>query len=67
MRLYTWLWIGWVAYFLALETWALLRPARGDTFSEHIWYLRDRLGSFFWFMLAGFLFWLVYHFLIEKP
>lgn len=32
-------WIFWVAFFLAVEGWALIRKGRNDTFSEHWWAL----------------------------
>lgn len=64
-RFYTWAWIIWVLWFLVIEALALIDKDRKDTFSEHVWTVRDHGGSLFWFMLAGFLLWLAYHFLFE--
>lgn len=32
-------WTFWILFFLVVEGYALLRPTRGDTFSEHWWRL----------------------------
>lgn len=65
MTRYTWAWIVWIAWFLVWEGMALLDKDRGDTFSEHVWLVLRVGGSFLWFILAGFLAWLIYHFLWE--
>lgn len=39
MSWYTWAWIGFGVYFAAVETLALIRSKRGDTLSEHLWWL----------------------------
>lgn len=36
---FTLAWVAWVLFFLVVEAWALLRKARGDTFSENWWSL----------------------------
>lgn len=64
-------WIIWLAWFLFWETWALIErntgavPIEKETFSDHIWFLRNLDNSFITFMLTAFLLWLVYHFLVE--
>lgn len=58
-----WFTIGWIIIIvaaLALETAALLRKKRGDTFSEHAWALL-RKSPVIWFTLLGLLIWLVIH------
>jgi hypothetical protein len=38
MTYWTWLWLGWLAYFAVVEGLAiLLGKDRGATFSEHVW------------------------------
>lgn len=34
---WTWAWIGWTAYFAAVEGMALTNSKAGDTLSEHVW------------------------------
>jgi len=64
---FTWAWIIWIAWFLFWETWSLIERAPGnkETFSDHIWALRNSGGSFAWFMVAALVLWLAYHFIIE--
>lgn len=65
MSKFTVAWIIWVAWFIFWEGWALLDRARGDTLSEYVWLLRNKGGTFVAFMLAGFLCWLLWHFIVE--
>lgn len=37
MDIWTWLWLGWLVTFAAVEGVALVRKAPGDTLSEHVW------------------------------
>lgn len=77
MSAWTWLWLGWGVYFLAVEAAALYDSKPGNTLSEHIWLWlgtqrrrpgepeRQRSG---WtqlrrVLLLAFLAWLVVHFL----
>lgn len=63
---YTYLWVGWLAAFLAVEAFALVnREPGGDTLSEHVWHVLDK-GDFWYYLLGAFLTWLVVHFLARK-
>ena len=67
---FTWAWVVWIVWFLFWEAWALIERAKypkeaGETFSEHIWFLRNNGGSFAAFMVAGLVLWLAYHFIVE--
>lgn len=42
--MFTALWAGWLALFIVIEAWALIRRKRDDTLSENVW---D------WFCLRG--------------
>jgi len=55
-------WIIWGLAFIGLEAWALIRSEKGDTLSEQVWALFG-VSNVVWFMGAGFLLWLVIHFL----
>ena len=59
---FTALWVAWALMFAAVEGVALMRKRSGDTLSEHVWLLL-RLRGPAWFLGAGFLAWLVIHFL----
>jgi hypothetical protein len=75
VNIWRWLWVGWLGFFLTLETIALVRLAPGDTFSEFVWWLigtrpgepvghwsaRHVLGAF---LVFGLLFWLMGHFIL---
>lgn len=37
MSVWSWLWLAWIAAFVALEGITLARKAPDDTLSEHIW------------------------------
>lgn len=37
MSAWSWLWLGWLAYFAVVEGAALANSRTGDTLSEHIW------------------------------
>lgn len=39
MTWHTWAWIGFGLYFAVIEGLALARSRRGDTLSEHLWWL----------------------------
>lgn len=69
--LFSALWLGFVLYFVAVETWALVREhrtgERGYTLSEHVWHiigLRDkRTKRIRWQRIGalGFWAWLTVH------
>lgn len=66
MTIWTWLWVFWLAFFLAIEGAAIINKAPGDTLSEHIWKwfrIRDKPRAWTWrrAVLAGFLVWLLVH------
>ena len=61
-------WLGWLLMFAVIEGAALFNKQQGDTLSEHIWEwfaVKDKPKGYRIrrFALAGFLFWLVIHFL----
>lgn len=69
MRKWKWswwslLWAAWIVLFFAIEIPAVLNGSPDDTLSEHVWHLLS-IGSVFWFLVAGLLIWLLYHFLWE--
>ncbi|MET9861973.1 hypothetical protein ABZY93_22150 [Streptomyces smyrnaeus] len=37
MDVWSWLWVGWLGAFAAIEGTALLNSREGDTLSEHVW------------------------------
>ena len=58
--------VGWIALViagLALETVALVRKQRGDTASEHIWWLLRR-SPVIWFLALGLFAWMIVHFFL---
>lgn len=60
----SWFSIGWIVLVvagLALEAAALIRKQKGDTASEHIWWLL-RKSVVFWFLGLGLFIWLLVHF-----
>lgn len=65
---FTAVWLAWGAIFGVAEYRAVKRGRRGDTLSEHVWWLRDRipfrLGRW---LIGGFLAWLAFHFIAEGP
>ncbi|MGH3441991.1 MAG: hypothetical protein ACRDUY_08090 [Nitriliruptorales bacterium] len=61
LDLVTWLWLAWIAAFVALEAYGV---ARAEALTDHIRPL-VRSGSLPWFLTSGFIAWLGYHFLIE--
>jgi hypothetical protein len=63
-RPWVWLWIGWILLFFAIEIPAVLNDESTDTLSEHVWAIVAS-GSLGFFLVAGLLAWLAYHFLIE--
>lgn len=60
----TWAWIVWIAYFVVLETYALLNDARHDALTAHLrpLFIEHPLT---WFLAAGLWLWLGFHFLVE--
>jgi hypothetical protein len=58
---YTIGWVLWLVWFAVLEGLALYDPDPGDTLSEHVWYCAQQ--PVVWWTMAGFLCWLVIHFL----
>jgi hypothetical protein len=60
-RKYSILWAVWLTSFLTIEGFALIDRDTGDTLSEHVWFFAR--NSFVWWTLAGFLTWVVVHFL----
>lgn len=61
MTRWRWLWVAWLGLFLVIELPAIFNSESGDTLSENVW-LVTRI-PFFWWLLAGFLVWLVAHLL----
>lgn len=50
VSVFTFLWIGWVLFFLVVEGIALVRPQRDDTFSEGWWAVfRSRVKTVPWY------------------
>ena len=47
---YTWLWVGWIAYFFTVEGIAVFNKKKGDTFSENarafFGYTKDENGKY---------------------
>lgn len=64
MKKWSWLWLLWLLMFLAIELPAIFNDEPGDTLSEHVWALTSI--SFFWWLVAGFLVWLLTHLLGPK-
>ncbi|MEX1655529.1 hypothetical protein ABZ960_20470 [Streptomyces pseudovenezuelae] len=72
MTVWSWLWVGWLGAFVAIEGKALFNKTKGDTLSEHVWKWfatarvdHDPTG---WvrlrrFTLLAFMAWLSVHFL----
>ena len=73
MTVWTWLWLGWGAYFAVVEGFALANSRDGDTLSEHIWlwfgFTPGITRPISWwtrlrrFLMLAFLAWLDVHFL----
>lgn len=64
LTLYTLGWVLWALLFVVLETMAVLDKGRGDTLSEHVWWLTEP-----WpvrFAAGGLMFWAVLHFLTRR-
>lgn len=64
----SWFTVGWLVLLVAavaLEVAALANPAKGDTLSEHIWWLYKLpgYGTFAAWMITAFILWAVLHFL----
>lgn len=67
---FTFAWIFWILWFLFWEIWSLIERRKfaneaGETLSEHVWWLRNRGGTFAAFMVGALVLWLAYHFIIE--
>ena len=62
---YTLVWVFIVLTFIVFETFAILDPNTGDTFSEHMWWLTS--SPVMRLMVAGFVVWLLLHlFKVDK-
>lgn len=64
-RLYFWLWMGWLGFFVGLETYAILDRDPGDTLSESIWFLQRS----FWpvtIVIVVLLVFLFIHFVLDR-
>jgi hypothetical protein len=61
-ELYRWAWWSWLAFFVLLETIAVIDPGQGDTLTENV---RPVLHAhpLTWLVAAGFILWLAVHFL----
>jgi hypothetical protein len=64
----TWMWLGWLGAFGALEGWAIVTKRWDDTLSAHVWKWFSVTGTgHLWrarrFALLAFLAWLCAHFL----
>lgn len=70
---YTIAWAGWFVYFAIVEWIAIRDPDQGDTLSEYVWYAMFEGGDratftprpVIFYLLAGFLVWLVVHFVFQ--
>lgn len=64
MSVWSWAWLVWILVGVAIEIAALLRPAPGDTLSEHAWavFANPTIGKFAAWMVFAFLIWLAVHF-----
>ena len=70
MSTWTRFWIAWLLIGVTAEIYAIIQPAPGDTISEQVWALRDRLRgssafSLILFLTAGLAAWAIYHFAYE--
>lgn len=54
-------WIVWGIGFAVLEGIAIKRKAKGDTLSEHVWFIVRKTPLFRWLILAAMI-WLTLHF-----
>lgn len=54
-------WLVWLGLFLAVELPAIFNTTDGDTLSEHVWRIVSVPVA--WWLLAGFLVWLLVHLL----
>lgn len=61
---YTAAWVVWILWFVFWETYAVM-SATDETFSHHIWWLRNNGPSIIFFLILGIVLWLVYHFTVE--
>ena len=67
-KAFTLAWSIWAAAFVVIEGIALYIGTKGDTLSEHVWFLRSKWGTGIMAAIFGGLFiWLLYHFLFEGP
>jgi hypothetical protein len=66
---FTWAWVLWILFFLVVEGIAVSNNIKGDTLSEHVWWLigtgseRSGWNWFFRVFLAGLIAWLIPHFM----
>jgi hypothetical protein len=64
---WTWFWLAYALIGIVAECIGLFNKLPGDTLSEQIWALRDRIGGSGWWSLgmfigAAFFAWLLWHF-----
>ncbi len=57
-------WVVWIVWFVVWEAYALIDGGE-ETFSHHIWWLRNNGPSIVFFLILGIVLWLVYHFTVE--
>lgn len=65
LDIYTWVWLIWIAWFFIWETYTL-GWHKGQELTAHLRPLIQS-NSLVWFIAAGTIAWLAYHFLFEKP
>jgi hypothetical protein len=63
VTLSTWLWIGWIAFFILVEGHAIMHQRERETFSWQVWWVLRRTPVLWW-IGAGFMVWLTVHFLL---
>ena len=61
---FTLAWVVWILWFFFWEAWAIIEGGP-QTFSHHIWWLRNNGPSIVFFLIVAIVTWLVYHFVFE--
>ena len=62
---YTVAWVSWLVLFVVIEALALRDTDKGDTLSEHVWFLMFHDGRprpVIYYLFAGFFLWMLLHF-----